>query len=88
VIRHKEKVKQFYKTPSFARFSVHKSMRFIDRKHVFRCIKALLLSDKSIEFIIRNHDRFHNNLIVSELQNRSFSRYFQEKIFSWEILQG
>ena len=82
------KVKRLYKTGRFLRFFADKSMRFIDRKHAFRWIKAMLLSDKSIEFIIRNHDSFYNTLTISQLQNRSFSRYFQEKIFSWKILQG
>jgi len=63
-------------------------MRFIHQKHAFLSIKAMLLSSKSIEFIFRNHDKFCNKLIISKLQNRSFSHYFQQKNFSWKILQG
>jgi len=73
--------------PIFALFA-DKSMSFIDRKHAFRWIKAMLLSDKSIEFIFRNYDSFYNALTINQLQNRAFSRYFQEKIISWKILQG
>ena len=45
------KVKGFYKSGQKRRFFADKSMRFIGRKHAFRWIKAMLLSDKSIEFI-------------------------------------
>ena len=87
-VSHGVKVKQFYKFNPFLRFFGNKSMRFIAQKHAFLPIKALLLSDKSIEFIFRNHDIFYNSLIISELQNRSFSHYFRQKNFWWKILQG
>ena len=87
-VSHGVKVKQFYKFNPFLRFFGNKSMRFIAQKHAFLSIKALLLSDKSIEFIFRNHDRFCNTLRTNELQNRSFSHYFRQKNFGWKILQG
>ena len=87
-VSHEVKVKQFYKFNPFLRFFGNKSIRFIAQKHAFLSIKALLLSDKSIEFIFRNHDRFCNTLRTSELQNRSFSHYFRQKIFWCRILQG
>ena len=87
-VSHGVKVKRFYKFNPFLRFFGNKSMRFIAQKHAFLSIKTLLLSDKSIEFIFRNHDIFYNNLIINKLQNRSFSHYFRQKNFWWKILQG
>ena len=39
----------------------------------------MLLLHKSIEFIGRKNRGFCNQLIVNELQNRSFSHYFRQK---------
>ena len=87
-VSHEVKVKQFYKFNHFLRFFGNKSMCFIAQKHAFLSIKALLLSDKSIEFTFRNHDRFCNILKTNKLQNHSFSHYFRQKNFWWKILQG
>jgi len=59
------KVKDFDKRGRFLRFFASKSYRFIHQKHAFLSIKAMLLSDKSIEFIFRNYDEFCNHLIVN-----------------------
>ena len=74
----------FTKLVVFAVFLPAKRHAFIRQKHAFRWIKAMLLWDKSIELIGRKSSNFYNTLIINKLQNRSFSRYFRQKIFSWK----
>jgi len=87
-MNYEEKVKQIDKTGRFLRFSADKSMPFIARKHAFLEINSMLLSNKSIEFIFRKHNKNCNALIVNALQNCSFSHDFRQNIFPWKILQG
>ena len=83
-----EKVKVFYEIGLFLHFSVDKSMCFVDRKHAFRCIKAMLLSIKSIALISRKINKNCNALIINALQFCSFSRYFRKNNFSLKTAQG
>ena len=60
----------------FSRFSRDESMRFIDRKHAFYRIKAMLLSDKLNALIFRENTRFCNRMISNDLQNACFLQIF------------
>ena len=51
-------------------------MSFIDRKHAFYRIKAMLLSDKLNALIFRKIIRFCNRLISNDLQNACFLQIF------------
>lgn len=51
-------------------------MSFIDRKHAFYRIKALLLSDKLNALIFRENTRFCNRLISNNLQILHFPQFF------------